>query len=55
MSLPAAQKVCLKEVPDDELRDVLTALLDQLGMVVYRDQTPEYTLYEVRPLFGEEL
>jgi hypothetical protein len=38
----------LSDVPDKDLRLVLVALLDHLGVEIVREATPDYTSYEVQ-------
>lgn len=40
--------VPLKDIPDNHLRLVLEALLEHLGVEIVREQTPEYTNYEMQ-------
>lgn len=38
-----------EDVPQDELRLVLEALIEHLNVNIVREKTPDYTAYEVWP------
>ena len=37
----------LAEVPDRDLRIIIELLLEKQGLVIIREQTPDYTSYEL--------
>lgn len=41
------QVITLDDVPDRQLRNILAQLLDHLHIQIIREQTPDYTIYEL--------
>lgn len=41
----------LKEVPDDQLREALQAVMDHLRVELVQTKGPDFTDYHVRPIF----
>ena len=37
------------ELPSDEVRPVLDALLERMGLCIVREETPDYTTYTLQP------
>ncbi len=37
----------LQDVPDGELKQVLSVLFDRLRLKLFREQTPDYVSYEI--------
>ena len=43
------ETIDIDEVPDDKLRDLLQAMIDYMKVEIVREQTPDYTFYELKP------
>ena len=49
LKLPKYQeRIGLSDVPDEDLKLVLVALIDYLNVEIVREQTPDYTSYDIR-------
>jgi hypothetical protein len=42
--------VPLSEVPDDQIRHILQAVLNHLRLEIIREQTPDYESYELQTI-----
>ena len=40
------------DLPAEDLAGVLDTLLERMGLKIVREQTPDYTSYELQPLAG---
>lgn len=45
---PYQDIVELEDIPDSDIKDILAQLIDLMGFEIIREQTPDYTSYELK-------